>query len=257
MKPLADIRWTEKGFNCGPYGFIQDFSSEVGAVRATYPEFVLMKDRANVLAYLSHLSGSPTQDFLELGIMRGGSCGLFEALYRPQNHMALDVYRHGADGLDELKATVTADGRRFRAHFDLSQADIPRILSEWKALSGQASPEFDVIVDDASHAYELSLASFNGLFPHLRAGGVYVIEDWGWAHWPGPWQDPSHAEYKSPALSNLPIHCLIATTGGGDTISQVITTPNQSFVFRGSSTIKEPFDIRAGIVSRGRTPALL
>jgi hypothetical protein len=257
MQPLAEIVWTEKGFNCGPYSFIQDFSSNAAAVRAAYPEFVLMKDRANVLAYVSNLSGSPTRDFLELGIMRGGSCGLFESLYKPQNHMALDIYRQGSDGLDELESAVVADGRHFRAHFNLSQTDIPRILSEWKVLSGQPTPEFDVIVDDASHAYELSLASFNGLFPYVRAGGVYVIEDWGWAHWPGPWQEPSHADYKSPALSNLPIHCLISTTGGGGAISQVIMTPNQSFVFRGGIVIKPPFDVRAGIVSRGRIPALL
>jgi hypothetical protein len=257
MKPLAEIRWTKKGFDCGPYKFIQDFSSTIGEAQAAYPEFILMKDRANVLAYVDNLFASPTSDFLELGIMKGGSCGFFEVLYKPQNHMALDVYRQGHDGMDELKTAVAADGRRFKACFDLSQADIPRILSEWRALSGQSEPEFDVIVDDASHSYGLSLASFNGLFPHVRSGGVYVIEDWGWAHWPGPWQEPSHGEHANPALSNLPICCVIATTGGGGIISKVTMTPNQAFVFRGNSAITVPFDVRVGVLSRGRVPTLL
>jgi hypothetical protein len=209
MKPFASIRWTESGFDYGPYRFTLNFSSTIGEARATYPEFILMKDRATVLAYLDSLSGLPTSDFLELGIMKGGSCGFFEVLCRPQNHMALDVHRQGHDGMDELEAAVDADGRRFKACFDLSQTDIPRILSEWQTLSGQSKPEFDVIVDDASHSYELSLASFNGLFPYVRSGGVYVIEDWGWAHWQGPWQNPSHSDYANPALSNLPIHSVI------------------------------------------------
>jgi hypothetical protein len=257
MKPLATIQWTEKGFDCCPYKFIQEFSGTIAEAQAIYPEFILMKDRANVTAYVDNLSDSPTSDFLELGIMKGGSCGFFEALYKPKNHMALDVYRQRNDGMDELSAAVAADGRRFKAYFDLSQADIPRILSEWRALSGQSKPEFDVIVDDASHSYGLSLASFNGLLPYVRSGGVYVIEDWGWAHWQGLWQDPSHDEYMNPALSNLSIHCLIATTCGGGTISKVITTPNQTFVFRGDRQISTPFDVRVGILSRGRVPALL
>ena len=36
----------------------------------------------------------------------------------------------------------------------------------------------DLVVDDCSHRYKPSRASFNELFPRLRPGGVYVIEDW-------------------------------------------------------------------------------
>jgi len=30
--------------------------------------------------------------------------------------------------------------------------------------------------------YDATRASFNELFPRLRPGGVYMIEDWPWAH---------------------------------------------------------------------------
>jgi len=35
----------------------------------------------------------------------------------------------------------------------------------------------DVVVDDASHLYRLTVASFDALFQHLRSGGLYFIED--------------------------------------------------------------------------------
>lgn len=37
--------------------------------------------------------------------------------------------------------------------------------------------EFDIILDDGSHYSEHILTSFENLFPHLKPGGYYVIED--------------------------------------------------------------------------------
>ena len=37
----------------------------------------------------------------------------------------------------------------------------------------------DLVIDDASHLLDPTRSSFNVLFPLLRPGGVYVIEDWG------------------------------------------------------------------------------
>jgi hypothetical protein len=180
---------------------------------------------------------------------------MFEAFYRPSHHMAIDVYKHGDDGLAELGKYVASRGRRFAAHYDVSQTDVRRIISEWNSLTGQKS--FDLIVDDASHSYSLSIASFNGLFPYVRPGGVYVIEDWGWAHWNGPWQETTHPEFNSPALSNLSINCVIGATALGGIISKVISTANQTVVFRGDAPIAEPFDIRQNVPMRGRKLALL
>jgi hypothetical protein len=36
---------------------------------------------------------------------------------------------------------------------------------------------FDVIVDDCSHLSSKTIASFKALYPHLAAGGLYVVED--------------------------------------------------------------------------------
>src|SRR5262249_50400005 len=44
--------------------------------------------------------------------------------------------------------------------------------------SGHA--EFKLVVDDGSHASSHQQISLATLFPHLKGGGMYVIEDLGW-----------------------------------------------------------------------------
>ena len=47
----------------------------------------------------------------------------------------------------------------------------------------------------------LTRESFEILFPRLRLGGAYVVEDWAWAHWPGMFQTDHRMD--EPALTNL------------------------------------------------------
>ncbi|MFI5557891.1 class I SAM-dependent methyltransferase [Amycolatopsis japonica] len=47
-----------------------------------------------------------------------------------------------------------------------------------------ATGPLDVIIDDGSHVNEHVLTSFRTLFPYLRDGGIYVIEDLQTAYWP-------------------------------------------------------------------------
>lgn len=43
---------------------------------------------------------------------------------------------------------------------------------------------FDVIIDDCAHIGSIAAASFHMLFPKLKNGGLYIIEDWGAGYWP-------------------------------------------------------------------------
>jgi hypothetical protein len=60
-----------------------------------------------------------------------------------------------------------------------SQAD-PEFLT---AFAEQNGP-FDIIIDDGSHLNEHVLISFQTLFPYVRPGGWYVIEDMQTSYWP-------------------------------------------------------------------------
>ncbi|MEU0074306.1 hypothetical protein ABZ027_32930 [Streptomyces sp. NPDC006332] len=44
---------------------------------------------------------------------------------------------------------------------------------------------FDVVIDDGSHFSDHVLTSFSVLFPQVRHGGLYVIEDMQSSYWPG------------------------------------------------------------------------
>lgn len=49
-------------------------------------------------------------------------------------------------------------------------------------------PEFDIIIDDASHASHHQQYAFIELFPKLKSGGLYIIEDLRWQ--PEPYERP-------------------------------------------------------------------
>ncbi len=55
---------------------------------------------------------------------------------------------------------------------------------------------FDIIIDDGSHVQSHVMTSFRTLFPLLRPGGIYVIEDLGacYAEGYGDWTDPGRPE---------------------------------------------------------------
>lgn len=43
----------------------------------------------------------------------------------------------------------------------------------------------DLVIDDGSHLQDHVLTSFRAVFPHLRNGGIYVVEDLEPSYWPG------------------------------------------------------------------------
>jgi hypothetical protein len=73
-----------------------------------------------------------------------------------------------------------------------------------RELAEQEGP-FDIIVDDGSHVNEHVRTSYETLFPYVRPGGYYVIEDLHTAYWPefGGEQPPGSAATSIGLLKDL------------------------------------------------------
>lgn len=60
-------------------------------------------------------------------------------------------------------------------HLHRGSQDNPRFLASVHSIAG----DFDIIVDDASHTAALTNASRKILWPWLKPGGLYIVEDLG------------------------------------------------------------------------------
>jgi hypothetical protein len=95
---------------------------------------------------------------------------------------------HGLDIVDK----TAVDGLRVRA-LRGDQSD-PDRLAEIAALG-----PFDIVIDDGSHRPADVITSFSHLFPAVRPGGYYVIEDLQTSYWPA-WGG-SDRDLTSPATT--------------------------------------------------------
>jgi predicted O-methyltransferase YrrM len=155
--------------------FVCKYSPESSSRR-----FFIVKPMALVERYRS-LCESEWQhaNIVELGIAEGGSTALLALLADPKKLVALDIETTELPALRDF-IDERSLGERIRPYYGVDQADGSR-------LDEIADHEFgddplDLVIDDASHVYSLTRASFETLFPRLRPGGTYVIEDWSAAH---------------------------------------------------------------------------
>src|SRR4029077_12029849 len=65
-------------------------------------------------------------------------------------------------------------------HYGADQRGQARLISAIGAVGHGRC--VDLVSDDASHMYAPTRAAFEAIFPLLREGGRYVVEDWCWSH---------------------------------------------------------------------------
>src|ERR1700681_4800024 len=76
--------------------------------------------------------------------------------------------------------------------------------------------EVDLVINDGSHLLAPTRASFEALFPLLPPGGLYIIEDWAWEHWP-EFQSADNFGAGEEGLTKL-VSELVAATGTSRTL---------------------------------------
>jgi predicted O-methyltransferase YrrM len=139
--------------------------------------FYIRKPRRLVEGYLAVFDRFPDANVVELGIMEGGSVALVALAARPRKMVALELEPERVDALDTLIARQRLD-QRVRPYYGVDQSDGARLGAIVAEEFGDE--QLDLVIDDASHHLEPTRTSFETLFPRLRDGGLYLIEDWNW-----------------------------------------------------------------------------
>lgn len=198
--------------------------------------FVVCKSRTSIDRYVELVRQLSAKNIVELGIMKGGSTAFFAEIAQPKMMVAVDITRDRVEALEEFLEQQDL-AKRVKAYYGVDQADQVAL----RAILDKefANAPLDLVVDDASHRLDATRAAFNALFPRLRPGGVYVIEDWSWAH-------AFHGADLGnigPPLTNLVFEIIVACATLRDLIDSIQVDWGSAFVTRGAGPIEGAFDI--------------
>jgi hypothetical protein len=180
---------------------------------------------------------------LELGIYRGGSVVFWNLVLRPDCHVVIDRCAPPDSRLDAFITRGRQHGR-LRTAYGIDQGDVAQLASVLDHFHGEP---LDLVIDDASHHYAETRTSFEVVFPRLRPGGVYILEDWAWAHLPAGVPPELH---ERPSLANLVFEIILATTTPG-AVAEVRVDDFCAEVVRGEAPLVSPVQLAQLYTNRG------
>lgn len=117
--------------------------------------------------YFSPLKDKPIK-FLEIGIDQGASVKLWEEYFKNAELHFIDITFKNIRYFSERSKYHLANQENL--------ADLAKFISE-------AGGDFDIIIDDGGHTMSQQINSFSALFPHVKSGGMYIIEDLHTSYW--------------------------------------------------------------------------
>lgn len=207
----------------------------------------IFKSRALVDFYAGLVAELEPKRIFELGVWEGGSSAFFAALARPERLVGIDREPSG-DVVEQLGSYSDA----VRIFGNVNQRDRQAIARIVAAEFGDET--LDLVIDDCSHQYVATRASFNELFPRLRAGGAFVIEDWSWAHLPADSGPPEGGMYPDfEPLSRLLLELVLAHPVAPRIIESVTVHDGIIVVRRGNARVEPAgFDVVELLDARGR-----
>jgi SAM-dependent methyltransferase len=241
--------------------FVCDYQAGSSADR-----FYIVKDIDHVRWYVDLFERVQGAAIFELGIAEGGSTALTALLAHPRKLVAIDNEEQRLGALDRFIEARGLDDV-VRPYWGVDQGD-PTRLREIAAVE-LAGDLLDLVIDDASHQLHLTRSSFDTLFPYLRPGGTYLIEDWNNDHVffdavvaalkdpTAPWHaeatrslqaamgGPAEKRVQKPEpLSTLGVELMLARASSGDAIEEVRFGAYSIQVIRGPAPLDSTFHLR-------------
>ena len=190
----------------------------------------IFKDRRFLSGLTAAIDPVAPKRIVELGVFFGGSAIYWESRYRPERLSLFDLRAEAPHLARYVERSGLTDV--FRLHLGVSQDD-QTVLRKSVAEDFGGVP-IDMVVDDCSHQHAPTRASFETLFPYVRPGGLYIIEDWAWGHardWPPElW---ANQPLMSPILSEIMLIC-----GKNDgVVKRLDIDPKFALVWRGETSL--------------------
>jgi cephalosporin hydroxylase len=186
---------------------------------------------------------------MELGIWDGGSIAFWYELFEPQKHVGVDI--QDQTYTTYLRRYIESRGLddRIKTYWNTDQADKARLCS---IVETEFDGPLDLVIDDASHWYSQTRASFEALFPLLGTGGLYIIEDWAWGHW-SEFFSPDHPWAAEEPLTRLVIELIEAVGTSNELILNIAVCQGFIAVERGPRKVDTPlqFNLENSIRRRG------
>jgi hypothetical protein len=146
--------------------------------RADRDGFPIRKGRRHIEAWLEVLDEHRGGVMVEMGIAGGGSVALALLLLEPARLLAFDLEPVPRRLDDLIRERGLAE--RVHVHGGVDQGDRATLGALLDADLGETA--IDVVIDDASHLLGPTRTTFDVLFPRLRPGGWFLLEDWNWQH---------------------------------------------------------------------------
>jgi len=223
--------------------WISDNEFEIDGTKfklAIVPEhgvLTVMKERFHIEAYAELAEEiKPGSNIVEIGIRSGASTALMAVLYKPNCLSAIELNKKSTKLFTNFLESHP-DGRRIRTHFGCDQGDISQLEAVLKSDFGQQA--LDLVIDDASHQLIPSMASFNLLFPRLRPGGIFVIEDWSWEHFAEREYGIEYTGWEVTGFANLTLMTVLACAHSPDIIEKVTLRRGIAVVHRGPGSLQQ------------------
>lgn len=122
--------------------------------------------------YAKHLPAKPIS-LLEIGAFKGASLRMWKELYPDSNISCFDLFQDldniSKEDVEALGVTAYQGDQGYPVNFD------------------QITDTFDVIIEDGSHRSDHQIITFETLWPKVKPGGIYVVEDLQCCHDPFYW----------------------------------------------------------------------
>lgn len=198
-------------------------------------QWLLTKDPSYLRRATADYRRLGVRRMVEAGIWGGGSVAYWNRVLRPVTQLAFDLYDRQIEPLEGFSANTPG----LTIRYGLDQGDGAALRAAVaEVFDGEP---IDLVIDDASHLYEPSRVMFETLFPLLRPGGLYVIEDWAWSHNPSFDEQVDYGGYFAgrAGLSNLVAELVIAAGSRDGLIESVLVESSSTSVVRRDSETSE------------------